>query len=250
MKHFKILLLSIFCLALSIQIQAQEETEEAEEAVETEEVTEVEEAVEIIEMPKNVVKANLLGVAIGGFSLAYERAFTKKISGAATARFMFLDFKDTETFSFNGIGAVDVEYGVNMQLFGILPEGRFYLGSFFEKTAPEGFFLSPYLGFTSVGFEVRSLTDNFIITGNTTLSFFEIGGTLGYQFLIADKVSLDLFAGLGASTFTWESVGVRVRSTTSNEIIDDLLQFSERLPLGITFAGALPRFGASIGIAF
>ncbi|MFK7950498.1 MAG: hypothetical protein AB8G11_23125, partial [Saprospiraceae bacterium] len=95
-----------------------------------------------------------------------------------------------------------------------------------------------------------SLTNNFTINGGTVISFLELGGTIGYQFLIADRVTLDFFSGLGFTTFTLENVNVEVISTTSNETINDLLRFNRKLPLGATLTGALPRFGASIGIAF
>lgn len=225
MNQFKILFISILCLTISYTSQAQY-------------------------APQNVVKANVLGIGIGGFSLAYERAITEKFSGALTGRFLFFDFKDTKTFTFSGLGAVDVDYEMDLQLVGVLPEVRFYTYSFFEKSAPEGLFLSPYVGFTRTKIGVGSLTNNFTINGGTAISFLELGGTIGYQFLIADRVTLDFFTGLGYTTFTIESVDVQVISTTSNETINDFIRFDRKLPLGATLTGALPRFGASIGIAF
>lgn len=199
---------------------------------------------------QNVLKANVLGVAVGGFSVAYERAFMGNKSVILTGRFMFYDFKDTKTFTFNGLGAVDVDYEVDMQLIGMLPEVRFYVHSFFKKEAPEGFYLAPYGGFTRSKFNVKSLTDDFMIGGGANVSFAELGGVLGYQFLIDDHITIDLFSGLGFTTFTLESVKVEVISTTSNEKINDFVRFDKRLPLGATLTGVLPRFGGSIGIAF
>lgn len=225
MTQFKILIFSVFCVTISFSAQAQY-------------------------TPQNVAKANVLGLGIGGFSLAYERAITNNLSGALTGRFMFFDFNDTKTFTFSGLGDVDVDYAIDLQLIGVLPEARFYVYSFFEKDAPEGLFLSPYLGFTRTKINVGSLTNNFTINGGTAISFLELGGTIGYQFLIADRITLDFFSGLGFTTFTLESVDVQVISTTSNETINDFVRFDRKLPLGATLTGALPRFGASIGIAF
>lgn len=200
--------------------------------------------------PNNVLKVNLLGVGIGGFSVAYERAYMDNKSATLTGRFMFYDFKDTKTFTFNGLGSVDVDYGVDMRLIGVLPEARFHLYSFFEKDAPEGLYLAPYMGFTRTKFTVNSLTTAFTIEGGTHLTFLEFGGLIGYQFLIADRITLDFFSGLGFTTFTLESVDIEVISTTSNERINDFVKFDRKLPLGATLTGALPRFGASIGFAF
>lgn len=200
--------------------------------------------------PQNVLKANVLGLGIGGFSLAYERAFTDNKSLLLTGRFMFFDFKDTKTFTFNGLGAVDVDYEVDLQLIGVLPEARFHLHSFFDRPAPEGFYVAPYFGFTRTKINAKSLTDNFTIAGGTNVSFAEIGGTTGYQFLIGEVITIDMFLGLGVTTFTLESVAVQVVSTTSSETVNDFVRFDQRLPLGTTLTGVLPRFGASIGLAF
>jgi hypothetical protein len=200
--------------------------------------------------PQNVVKANLLGIGVGGFSVAYERAYTDNKSATLTGRFMFYDFKDTKTFTFSGLGEVDVDYGVNMRLIGVLPEARFYLYSLFEEDTPEGLYLAPYLGFTRTKFTINSLSSAFTINGGTHLTFLEFGGLLGYQFLIANRITLDFFSGLAFTTFTLESVDIEVISTTSNERINDFIKFDKKLPLGATLTGALPRFGASIGFAF
>jgi hypothetical protein len=199
---------------------------------------------------QNVLKANILGAPIGGFSISYERAYTDNKSALITGRFMFYDFSDTQVFNFGTLGDVSVDYGVDFTLIGVLPEARFHLYSFFEQAAPEGFYIAPYAGFTRATFDVNSLNSNFVINGGTSASFAEIGGILGYQFVIGDHFVLDFFSGVGYSTFTLEKVNVEVVSTTSNEIINDYVNFDKTLPLGFTLTGFLPRFGASIGLAF
>jgi hypothetical protein len=94
------------------------------------------------------------------------------------------------------------------------------------------------------------LNSNFIINGGTSAFFVEFGGLLGYQFVIGDQLTLDFFSGLGYSSFTLEKVSVEVISTTSSEQINDFVDFKRTLPLGATLTGFLPRFGASIGLAF
>jgi hypothetical protein len=44
-----------------------------------------------------------------------------------------------------------------------LPEVRFYIHSLFEKDAPEGLYLAPYVGFTRIKFKVGSLTAAFAL---------------------------------------------------------------------------------------
>ncbi len=199
---------------------------------------------------QNVLKANLLGIGIGGFSLAYERRFTDRLSATATGRFMFFDFKDTKTFTFNNLGAVEVDYEVEMNLQGILPEVRWYAYSLFKKDAPEGLYLAPYAGFTRTRFDVKSLTTAVAIESGTNIVFAEVGGTMGYQFLISNRITIDGFVGLGFSSLTLSSVDVTVRSNTSNEIVNDFIKFDKKLPIGATLTGVLPRFGLNIGVAF
>jgi len=199
---------------------------------------------------QNVLKANVLGAAIGGFSLSYERAYADNKSALVTGRFMFYDFSDNQVFDFGAAGEVSIDYGVDFTLIGVLPEARFHLSSFFEQDAPEGFYIAPYAGFTRATFDVNSLNSNFIINGGTSAFFVEFGGLLGYQFIIGDVLVLDFFSGLGYSSFTLEQVSVEVISTTSNEQINDYVNFNRSLPLGFTLTGFLPRFGASIGFTF
>ena len=79
---------------------------------------------------QNVLKANILGAPIGGFSISYERAYTDNKSALITGRFMFYDFSDTQVFNFGTLGDVSVDYGVDFTLIGVLPEARFHLYSF------------------------------------------------------------------------------------------------------------------------
>lgn len=199
---------------------------------------------------QNILKANVLGAAVGGFSLSYERAFMENKSAVLTGRFMFYDFNDTQVFNFGSAGVTSIDYSIDFSLIGVLPEVRFYVASLFEYDAPEGLYLAPYAGFTRATFDVNSLNNNFIINGGTSAFFVEIGGILGYQFIIGDRLTLDFFSGLGYSSFTLASISVEVISTTSNEQINDAVNFDKTLPLGATLTGFLPRFGASIGIAF
>lgn len=224
MTPFKVLFVAIFC-TLFLSIQAQN-------------------------TPQHVIKANVLGIGIGGFSLAYEHAFNEKVTGAVTGRFFFFDFRDNQAFTFGSLGTVDLEYKMNLALIGVLPEARFYVYSFFENAAPEGFFLSPYVGFTRTNVSVGSLSNNFIINGGTSITFLEFGGTIGYQFLIGERVTLDFFSGLGFTTLTVGNIDVEVISSTNSERINDIISFDRNLPFGATLTGVLPRFGASIGIAF
>jgi hypothetical protein len=85
--------------------------------------------------PQNALRVNLLG--IGGFSVAPERAFTDNKSVVLTGRFIFFDFKDIKTFTFSGLGVIEVDYSVDLQLVGYCRKFVFISILSLKKTLPK-----------------------------------------------------------------------------------------------------------------
>jgi hypothetical protein len=199
----------------------------------------------------NALKANLLGVGIGGFSLSYERAFLPSVSANVTGRFLFFDYEGTKSFNFPTLGLTEINYGLDLRLIGVLPEVRFHFFSFTEKEAPDGLYAAPYFGFTNTKIDIKSLSLGVSVEGGTTATFIEGGGIIGYEFLfLKERLLFDVFAGIGVSSFAISNVNINVTSHTTNETINDFVNFDQVLPFGGTLSGALPRFGASIGFTF
>lgn len=98
---------------------------------------------------KNIIKTNVLSLALNNYNLTYERALTKKLSisasyrtmpmGAAPLKKYIEDYVDRNDFEINSF-----ELGNTA----ITLESRLYLG----KKTLSGFYLSPYLRYSDYGF--------------------------------------------------------------------------------------------------
>jgi hypothetical protein len=160
------------------------------------------------EAPQNVVKVNPLGILFGNASLAYERALTEKSSIVVAPSFGFFSLAGAKYSSY-GIGA----------------EYRFYLSK--TKTAPEGLYASPGLGYT--GGSVK-IDDGFGGKNKTTFGAFYGKGVIGNQWIWDSGFSLDLNGGIQYTSFSYK---------------DKSSSFS-----GLKASGILPALGLSIGYAF
>lgn len=188
MRKISLLMLFIFC---SASLLAQNENEKKQH-----------------KMPaaKNVVKLNLFALALKNFSIQYERAVARKISVAATFRYMptgSIPFKSTFK---NLADDPDTEKQIDdlrIGNFAIMPEARFYLG---KKGALNGFYLGLYANIarynTSLPFQYddNGTTKTIPMSGNLTAI---TGGiTIGAQFKLGGPVYLDwwiLGPGYGTS---------------------------------------------------
>ncbi len=108
----------------------------------------------------NIVKVNLMALALKNYSFQYERVLTKKISIAVGVRTMptgSLPFQDLFVDQF-GDEDPDVEStirDVKIGNFAITPEVRFYLN---KKGYGRGFYLAPYYRFAKFTSEELPIT--------------------------------------------------------------------------------------------
>lgn len=98
---------------------------------------------------KNILKTNLVSLALNNYNLTYERALSKKISISASYRTMPKGGAPLKKYIEDYVGRNDFE--INSFELGntaITLESRLYLG---RKTL-NGFYLSPYLRYTDYAF--------------------------------------------------------------------------------------------------
>jgi hypothetical protein len=141
------------------------------------------------EAPQNVVKLNLFALAFTNFSLQYERAFGEKISGA-------LGFTVMPSRGLPSALSSDPTVGkMKISDWSITPEFRWYPGT--NKGAPHGFYIAPYLRYSSTSLE---LPLDFTPSGGLAPRTYNIEGNysgfgggvmFGVQWLIKEKVSID-----------------------------------------------------------
>jgi hypothetical protein len=127
----------------------------------------------------NIAKINVVSPFLGSLNLGFERVFTDKISAQVT--FAYTGRKDK----------FEVNQGIS--LFG---EARFYLSE--TNSAPLGFFLAPYLGYMGMkqNIEIPQVEAD-PIKGKADLNMFTLGLMGGYQIILKDIITVDIWGGPG-----------------------------------------------------
>ena len=166
----------------------------------------------IFAQKKNLVKVNFLSPIVKTFNFQYEHVINERKS--LQLGVYYTGFSSSGT-SFSG--------------FGITPEFRMYLSN--TKTAPEGFYLAPFVRYQS--FTLKATEDFSSTESKATLSAIRPGFIIGYQWIFSDIVSLEFFLG--------PSYSISSLKVTSGSESD----FSTGI-----FDGFGLRSGLSLGIAF
>jgi len=180
----------------------------------------------------NVVKINLSSWILytNGVQLAYERVLSPKrsitvfggiISFPVPSRIAnsSLSFTDDKTKSGFAIGA----------------EYRFYLAKENKYPAPRGIYLAPFISYYHFN-NVRSghdSTNSDNLTLNTTVNFFNIGGELGYQFVIKKRFVVDcIMFGPALSSYHFDIKLDGSSSGNQNEKAQAILEaLKDKFPL-------------------
>lgn len=162
---------------------------------------------------KMAVKLNFLSPILTTGNLHFQYAFSEKGSVNVPVFYMF------------GVNRADVD----LDGFGFVPGFRFNPSG----QGLKGFYVEPFFSFWSFSLEAPFIDANFN-TVQATASWTVVGGglALGYQALIGDLITLDVFFGpkFGSGSVTY----------------DDPTQSFETPNL----SGVGVRFGATVGVAF
>ena len=144
---------------------------------------------------KNVVKLNLFALALKNVTLQYERAVARKVTVAATLRFMPKGSIPLKSTFINLADDPDTERQINNLKVGdvaFMPEVRYY---FSKKGAFRGFYAGLYANIGSYTATVPIEYDNNGTTETITMSGKITGITgglmLGAQFKLSKKIYLD-----------------------------------------------------------
>ena len=152
---------------------------------------------------KNVVKVNPLGLLFGTANVSFEHVLTEKSAVQGNLQF--------GSISFLGVKYTNIGAGVDY---------KFYLSH--TKTAPNGFYASPGIGFYST--TIKDGSGSFKGAGAI------IKGVVGNQWAWESGFALDLFGGI--NYFAGSKITGSGGTTYSK------------------FSGALPALGVSLGYAF
>ena len=154
---------------------------------------------------KNLIKLNLLALAVGNFSLQYERLITKKTVVALSAGFTperGIPFYSSFESAIDNQDTKDQLKGIKYSNYSITPEIRFYLG----KEGFKGFYIGVFGRYTSYDVKfplqyesvlsgIPNIPGQYIpkesigLDGN--IRAFSGGITLGAQWKLSNKIYLD-----------------------------------------------------------
>ncbi|MFL5729097.1 MAG: DUF3575 domain-containing protein [Cytophagaceae bacterium] len=190
---------------------------------------------------KNVVKANLFGMFAGSYTLAYERVLNDKMSVQLSAGYRSYKYAD---ITIGSINEKDSYSGPT-----VVGEFRYYVTNG-SKDVPRGFYVAPFARYAKYTekwayTDASSPSSNYSQKWSTTSI---AGGVmLGYQWLIADVVSIDLFAGPQYKTRSVSDITETDANGNTTTISASNYTFSNTK--GLT-SGVGPRVGLNVGVAF
>jgi len=193
---------------------------------------------------KNTVHVNVTNPLIFGdraIIFGYERITGKHQS--FTVNIGLTDFPTLHIIDSDSLKAKTVlgESGMHFSV-----DYRFYLAKENKYQAPHGIYLAPYMGFNNneknYNWSLKSVNGGppFDVASKTKLSVFTVGLELGYQFILWDRLSLDLV--LIGPGIAWYNLKTSLGDNLSEA---DKQKFFEKLDEALT--EKYPGYGWTIG---
>ncbi len=177
---------------------------------------------------KNILKVNLPALALKNFSVQYERAVAKKISVAATVRYMpdgAIPLKSTFIKLADDPATERQLNNLNVGNFAVMPELRFYLG---KKGVFRGFYLGPFASIAKYNADLLFEYDDAGITKTIPLSgdvnSLTGGLMIGAQWKLSKVIFLDWWIlGANYGTSKGDITGQQKLSTSEQQSLRDEL---------------------------
>lgn len=174
---------------------------------------------------KNIVKLNLPNLAFGNITLNYERILSPRNTAVLNVGYIrpqalssFLADDSWSGDKFSGITAT-AEY-------------RFYSK---KKGAPRGFYYAPYLRYANYKLDYRGSIDENDTNVVNKISTIGLGGQIGIQWLIKDRVSIDWgILGLAVQRYNFSSTFTAANADEAinfEEILAEIQQEIDDSPL-------------------
>jgi hypothetical protein len=180
---------------------------------------------------KNTLKLNLTSwILYSGVQVNYERILSKKRS--ITLYGGIIEFPMPSVISNSSLA---FNSDKKKSGFSIGSEYRFYLSKENKYDAPHGVYLAPFVSFYHFNNERtgRDTSNANFLTLNTSMSFLNIGGELGYQFVIGKRLVIDcIVLGPALSSYYFN---IKLDGNTSGDQSEKLQEIiaalKEKFPL-------------------
>ncbi|HEY4968170.1 MAG TPA: hypothetical protein VII28_17310 [Puia sp.] len=181
---------------------------------------------------KNSIKINLTSFILysTGIQLNYERLLSSKRSITVFGGYIQFPMPTVIANS-----PLNFDKNKTKNGYSIGSEYRFYLTSENKYAAPHGVYLAPFISYyhfnnTRTGRDTTNPDNQ--LTLNTTLSFLNIGGELGYQFVIKNRFVIDCVLFGPAISSYYFSLKMSGSSGDYNEHLQEVLDaLKEKYPL-------------------
>jgi hypothetical protein len=171
---------------------------------------------------ENNIKLGIGGIAMGDYSLSYERLITPKSTINANFGYLNLEWGALPVVSLSDISSDvklnQIKSGLHSSI-----DYRFYAG---KKDNLRGIYFAPYVRYWDYKFVMDDEIDGTIFDINTKVWSIGLGFQMGYQWLVSDKISIDwYFLGFGAEWLNTSAAYVTQNGSAFNysTIEDDVL---------------------------
>lgn len=219
----------------------------------------------VVNAQDHVIKAGLTGAILGDINFGFEQ----KLNDKSSLQFRFGYFDPTlsvaipeKAFTPKAYSLLESSGGINTSV-----EYRFYLS---KKKGLQGFYVAPYLRYFNQKMLFDDEIEGYTFSVDTKLSTIGMGGQLGYQWIVNEVFTLDLFFfGIGGDFYKAEikyeldpePSGFNYSMVTSHvdDVFKDIDYLHKKLDHNVNddnHTSILPFFfpgfraGISVGVAF
>ncbi len=143
---------------------------------------------------KNAVKFNITNPLL--YDNSYQFSYERIIKENQTIN-VFAGYQEFQLIDLNLVDNVNFNKTNSRKGYSIGADYRFYLGSINKYKAPRGVYLAPFISYfqfdTNRGFTYTNPDSKVVDTANldTKLGLTNVGGELGYQFVLWDRFVID-----------------------------------------------------------
>ncbi|WP_375561304.1 DUF3575 domain-containing protein [Bernardetia sp. OM2101] len=180
-----------------------------------------------------IIKINPFNPILGRYTLGVEVAVTEHSSLSLLVSRLNIDLeKNFNTKNDGSVGGI-----INLTNWGFMPEYRYY----FSQQALSGFYGGAYANYARMNADIFINGGSASTTGTANVNFnnYGLGVMTGYNFLIKNHFSIDVFGGLGGFWYNVDKVTINYQN-------EDVVE--QEIPIPI--AGVFPRIGLNLGYAF
>ena len=181
-----------------------------------------------------IIKVNPLNPILGRYTLGAEFAVSQHSSLSLLISRSRLGFDDLKYKTGDG---KEVSGELELTSWGFMPEYRYYFG----EQSLKGFYAGAFGNYArmSANISVNGGSESTTGSANTSFNNYGLGIMTGYNFLIKEHFSIDVFAGLGGFYYNINNIKVVYQN-------EDVV--NQDIPIPI--AGPFPRLGINLGYAF